>query len=147
LVTGRVVDSRDTIALRGVAVEFNSNGHITYARTDSSGHFVANVVLRQGALKAEFRNGFYLSTSLQREPDRDSKIDFGTVLLTRGPGPIEYMVIPTCVSVTKKPKVLEDGTWVQRDWGSKRKSKLLLCDGLLREPRVRALRVPPPNTR
>ena len=139
LVTGRVVDSRDTIPLRGVIVEFNSDGHIIYATTDSSGHFVANAVLRQGALKADFHNGFYLSTSLERGRGRDNKIDFGMVLLKRGPEPIEYMVIPTCVPLNKRPPVLEEGTWIQRDWGSKRKSKLLLCDGLLRDPRVRAL--------
>ena len=50
LVTGRVVDIRDTIPLRGVTVELNSDGHIMYATTDSSGRFLANAVLQQGAL-------------------------------------------------------------------------------------------------
>lgn len=147
-VTARVADVKDTIPLFGVVAEFNSiRGH-RFARSDSTGQLNLQVVLHDGVLKAQFSNGFYMPVSLERRINSDGAINLGLVLLSRGPPPIEYVVVPWCEAVARRPKSLPDGTWIQRDLNKKHGGKVIVCDGYLREPRVLQTRASPlPHTR
>jgi len=148
LVRGRVLDARDSVPLFAVVISRERIATHLYALTDSSGRFTFRAPIEDRYVRIRFDNGFYISESVEAAVDSSNVIDLDAVLLKRGPEPIEYMIIPTCTAVDRVPKPLPQGMWVQRDSRAKARQKPVVCDGLLREPRVQRNPLPtPPNTR
>jgi hypothetical protein len=144
VITGRVVDIADSVALFAVVVQIEPSGSGSIARTDSAGRFFLRGKLGPQAMKLLFTNGFYESDSIVTQTLTGDTMDIGIMLLKRGKPPLEYLVIPWCEQVTRVPKPITEGMWVQHDSSSRKKSTLTLCDGLLREPRVS---ITPPDSR
>lgn len=143
VITGRVLDIADSVALFEVVVQIEPFG-TGVARTDSAGLFLLSVKSRPRSMRLLFTNGFYESDSIVTQVLTGDTVDIGIMLLKRGKPPLEYAVIPWCEQVTRVPKPIPDGMWVQHDSRSRKKSTLMLCDGLLRESRVSTT---PPHSR
>jgi len=137
VVTGRVIDRADSVPLAGVVVGLDSlRGGVPFARTDSAGRFVLRGSLRPGAATLSLHNGFYRPLLQRLDITGASAIDAGVLGMERGPEPLEYMVAPWCERVTRRPRRLAPGTWVEPAPDSAGRRTWRLCDGLLREPRV-----------
>ena len=137
VVTGRVVDRADRVPLVGVVVELDSlRGPDTFARTDSAGRFVLRGNVPSGTTTISVQNGFYRPFRQALAVAAAGRVDAGTLELERGPEPLEYMVMPSCERVTRRPRRLVAGTWIEPGPDSAGRRTWRLCDGLLREPRV-----------
>ena len=137
VVTGRVVDRADSVPLAGVVVALDSlRGGVPSSRTDSGGRFVLRGSLRPGTAVLSAYNGFYRPLRQQLDVTGASAVDAGTLGMERGPDPLELMVMPWCDRVTRRPRRLAAGTWLEPAPDSAGRRTWRLCDGLLREPRV-----------
>jgi hypothetical protein len=134
---GRVVDRADGVPLFGVTVTLDSVGSgVPFAVTDSTGWFVLRVTLPLGHQTLRTNNGFYQPRAETIAIAARGTMDVGTLRLERGPEPTERMVLPSCDRLKRRPTRLRQGTWLQDAPDSAGRRTWLLCDGLLREPRV-----------
>ena len=137
VVTGRVVDRADSVPLAGVVVVLDSlRGGAPFARTDSGGRFVLRGSLPAGPATLAVHNGFYQPVRRDLTIAAAGAVDAGTLEMERGPEPLEHMVMPWCERVTRRPRRLAAGTWLEPAPDSAGRRTWRLCDGLLREPRV-----------